>query len=92
MCFVGASGDQMSCLRESAFGEGRDHHPGRVLLGTGTMRGKEAGPEKGNACTMELGTHAERHKSLWIMVRRIADVDLSLLKASSEPISFSAFL
>lgn len=49
------------------------------------------GPEKGNACTMELGTHAERHKSLWIMVRRIADVDLSLLKASSEPISFSAF-
>ena len=44
VCFVGASGDQMSCLRESAFGEGRDHHPGRVLLGTGTMRGKEAGP------------------------------------------------
>lgn len=44
VCFVRASGDQMSCLRESAFGEGRDHHPGRVLLGTGTMQGKEAGP------------------------------------------------
>ena len=40
--FVGASGDQVSCLRESAFGERRDHHPGRVLLGTGTMWGKAA--------------------------------------------------
>lgn len=49
-------------------------------------------PEKGNGCTtMELGIRAERHKSLRIMVRRIADVDLSLMKASSEPICFSAF-
>lgn len=44
MCFVGASGDQVSCLRESAFGGGRDRLLQEVLLSTGTMWGRKPGP------------------------------------------------
>ena len=90
VCFVGASWDQVSCLRGSAFGEGRGHHPGRVLLGTGMMWGKEAGPgaEAGrweDSAYPEAGGGPGPPPSSATWLRTIHQASFSSLRAGRKP-------